>query len=204
MKTCIRCGVEKPATTEFFPRHKKMKSGLTGHCRRCHRIGANKSKQAHRARLTEARRAAYAADGGMRHRSLEGRRRERDPIAARASILRNGVRVRSSERQLVVDAECLTADHWYRRLSASPNCPCCGIEFALSFEGRKRYRDNSPTVDRIDNSKGYTVLNTAVICWRCNNIKRNYSSRDLRIVADWIDAVAGKSEETQKDVVIKG
>lgn len=205
MKTCIRCGSDRPATLEFFPPSRLLKSGFCGHCRECDRKGKAASKAVRRDDLLKQRRDAYAADGGAHHRLLEGRRRERDPIQARAEILRDGVRNRVADKGLDADAECLSVALWYGRIDGSRCCPCCGVIFDLSPRrtGAQRHRDNSPSVDRLDPSKGYTVANTAVICWRCNNIKRNFSSRDLRIVAEWMDAVAGKSEETLKDVVIK-
>lgn len=35
MKTCSRCGVEYPATTEYFQRSKAVKCGLKSHCKEC-------------------------------------------------------------------------------------------------------------------------------------------------------------------------
>lgn len=34
-KTCTKCGVEKPATAEYFPRTKAVKSGLCSRCKVC-------------------------------------------------------------------------------------------------------------------------------------------------------------------------
>lgn len=34
-KVCSKCGEEKPATTEYFSRHKKEKDGLNGWCKKC-------------------------------------------------------------------------------------------------------------------------------------------------------------------------
>lgn len=35
MKTCTKCGVEKPATTEFWQRRKAGRGGLSAHCKVC-------------------------------------------------------------------------------------------------------------------------------------------------------------------------
>lgn len=37
MKTCIKCGEEKEATTEFFPKKKSHKDGFAGTCKACGR-----------------------------------------------------------------------------------------------------------------------------------------------------------------------
>lgn len=206
MKTCIRCGAQHPATSEFFPSSNRLKSGFCGHCRVCDRKGKAACKASRRDDLLKQRRDSYAYDGGLHHRTLEASRSARDPIRRCAENLKHGVRERSQSKGLSVDQELLTTSYWYRMLLSQRVCQCCEIPFRFSpsEKGRLGPADNSASVDRIDPRGGYVIGNVALLCWRCNNIKRNYSSHDLRIVADWIDAVAGKSEETQKDVVTKG
>ena len=48
------------------------------------------------------------------------------------------------------------------------HCPCCSRLMAP-----KNPINNSPTVDRINNSKGYVKSNIWIICFQCNSIKRN-------------------------------
>lgn len=44
--------------------------------------------------------------------------------------------------------------------------------------------DDSPTVDRFDNDRGYVPGNVFVISWRANNLKRNATIEELiRVVA---------------------
>src|SRR6266704_2596778 len=38
LKRCIKCGEEKPSTTEFFPQMKGSKDGLRNDCIECHRV----------------------------------------------------------------------------------------------------------------------------------------------------------------------
>ncbi len=67
-------------------------------------------------------------------------------------------------------------------------CPCCGAALSRTGSGVKgRPSPNSPTIDRVDNSRGYFVDNIAVICWRCNRIKGAATAQELRMVADWIE-----------------
>lgn len=74
-------------------------------------------------------------------------------------------------------------------LEKQPTCVCCGVEFLM---GKKGFRsDRSASFDQITPGAGYLMSNIALVCWRCNNIKRNYGSADLRLVADWIDSVRG-------------
>lgn len=68
-------------------------------------------------------------------------------------------------------------------------CACCGItldyEFIHSFKSRSD--DNrSPSFDRVDNTKGYTVENVAVVCQRCNRLKSNASILDLERLLTYV------------------
>jgi len=52
-----------------------------------------------------------------------------------------------------------------------PNfCPVLGIPL---YKGDGTICDNSPTLDRFDNSKGYVKGNVYVISWRANNLKND-------------------------------
>ena len=54
--------------------------------------------------------------------------------------------------------------------------------------GEKRVHKGSPTVDRVDNDKGYVKGNIAVISYYANSIKQDSNSKELRLLADWIDS----------------
>src|SRR3990167_1852548 len=57
------------------------------------------------------------------------------------------------------------------------NCPCCGV----FLRGGIRVRQGcSPSLDRVDNAKGYIRGNVAIICWGCNRRKYDSSVEQLR------------------------
>ena|ERR1700733_10501703 len=62
-------------------------------------------------------------------------------------------------------------------------CPCCGKPFNLLA----KERDRSPSIDRCDSQKGYVADNMEVICFRCNTLKRDATSGELRTVAGWLE-----------------
>lgn len=68
-------------------------------------------------------------------------------------------------------------------------CPVFGIPLRIHFgegkntKGASQYND-SPTVDRIDSSKGYVKGNVWVISWRANWIKNNASLTELEMLVD--------------------
>ena len=64
-------------------------------------------------------------------------------------------------------------------------CPVFGMR--LEF-GRMPDRENSPSLDRIDSTKGYIPGNVAVISWAANKLKSNGTADQHRLIADWMDA----------------
>jgi len=56
-------------------------------------------------------------------------------------------------------------------------CLCCGDDFDFTaFNGRSH---RSPSLDRRDSTKGYTVDNTEAICWGCNSLKSDATVSDI-------------------------
>lgn len=65
-------------------------------------------------------------------------------------------------------------------------CPALGIPLVI-HTGKGGVRDDSPTLDRLDNTKGYVRGNVAVISAKANRIKTNATAAEIRAVADWLD-----------------
>lgn len=58
------------------------------------------------------------------------------------------------------------------------HCLCCGKKFDYSVRDGMRSYD-SPSLDRKDNSRGYTPDNTFVICFGCNSLKSDAKVKDI-------------------------
>lgn len=63
-------------------------------------------------------------------------------------------------------------------------CPVLGIP--LSF-GVGAAHEGSPSVDRIDPSKGYTPTNVRIISWRANRIKSDGTLEELRRIVEFLE-----------------
>ena len=73
-------------------------------------------------------------------------------------------------------------------LAMPPECPCCGNKLQARTGPRKPGpTPNSPSIDRVDNSRGYVPGNVAIICWRCNELKRNATPEELHKILSWIE-----------------
>lgn len=64
-------------------------------------------------------------------------------------------------------------------------CPVLGITINVN-SGRSGAYANSPSLDRIDNSRGYTPDNIQVISQRANAMKHSASNTELHKFAEWV------------------
>ena len=64
-------------------------------------------------------------------------------------------------------------------------CPILGIRLVYGKKGRMV--DASPSLDRVDPSKGYTLENTRVISNRANRIKNDGTAEEHRKIAAYMD-----------------
>jgi len=62
-------------------------------------------------------------------------------------------------------------------------CPIMGIPIIQS-EGRRT--DNSSSVDRVDNNKGYTPDNTRIISWLANGRKGDLTIEQIDRLHDYV------------------
>lgn len=67
-------------------------------------------------------------------------------------------------------------------------CPVFGVKFETAYAGRARLyfnRSHSPSIDRIDNRRGYVPDNIVIVSCRANSIKSNASVGELLRVAEF-------------------
>lgn len=64
-------------------------------------------------------------------------------------------------------------------------CPVLGIKLISGMYTGKR-TDASPSIDRIDNTKGYIPGNINVISWRANDLKSNGTLTEFQKIVDYL------------------
>lgn len=98
----------------------------------------------------------------------------------------NQARVRSKRKGI----ECSIS---LEDINIPTHCPVFGFEL---YRGGIKRTDQSPTLDRIDNAKGYIRGNIIVVSWLANRIKNDVTSAQLRIVADFYERITLESITT--------
>lgn len=96
----------------------------------------------------------------------------------RLRVLATNAKLRGKTCGMAVDLSC------FEPFLASPPvcCACCGHE--LDYEHRQtRY---SPSIDRIRNERGYVTGNVAIICFRCNSLKKDGTESDFVQILDYM------------------
>jgi len=77
-------------------------------------------------------------------------------------------------------------------------CPVLGIKLSLHRTKEDRQRLgcqpnlNAPSIDRLDNNKGYTKENVRFISMRANRLKSNASFEEIEALYNWMKKELGK------------
>jgi len=126
------------------------------------------------------RREATAED-----RELERNKQEeykKTPMG-RGRSLAGGASARAKEKGLPYD---LTPTWVAERLQVGL-CEVSGIPFVLDgLNGENKRHPFTPSLDRIDSTKGYTRDNVLVVCWIVNSFKNEYGYDVVKYVAEKI------------------
>src|SRR3990167_3712213 len=100
----------------------------------------------------------------------------------RAKLMFRNARNRAKERGIEFD---LT----YADVVIPPLCPVFGVPFELDFETGRMSR-YAPSLDRIDNTKGYVRGNIIVVSLRANQIKNDATVDEIQATADFYRRLA--------------
>jgi hypothetical protein len=69
------------------------------------------------------------------------------------------------------------------------NCPCCSRKLQMrTGPAVHGPLPSSPSLERVDGTRGYVPGNVVILCWRCNEIKRNATLDELRTIVSWLES----------------
>lgn len=170
-KSCSKCAVVKPQ--DAFAKAKKGKFGRLSVCRECvHRLYYESPEK----------RAAALARTRKRRSTPAGREAERRWQRARRRAFRPKRMLQEARTRAV--AKGLDFDLKIEDIPMPETCPVLGIKIDFGARGRA---DGSPSIDRVDNTKGYVRGNVRVISWRANRLKSDATTGELRLLVAYCE-----------------
>jgi hypothetical protein len=139
---------------------------------------ANREAMAERQREYRAKNAEKLKKyyQGRKPQMAENTRQYEANPANRMTILIRGARVRAKRLGLECDGL-----HAIRKAFPA-ECACCNKTLDYVRRNLKRPSPLSPSLDRRDNTKGYTDGNVRVICYRCNVLKRDATPEEIEAI----------------------
>ena len=167
-KPCRRCGGEKP-------------SGPRRHlCDECSPLTPKEITAQYRKRNPNKIREQtkrYAEQNPEKLREIALRSHHKNPKRKLLNLARSRARKNNMDFNIVSED-----------IEIPSICPVLGIEIIVG--GGTGFSDSSPTIDRIDNSKGYIKDNVKVISWRANRIKCDATIQELRAIVNYMSSNA--------------
>jgi len=145
--------------------------------KRCSKCGIVKSIDQYRHRRDKSR-----TDGWRRQcKECEKKYRQDNPITIQTANMVTRARARAKAKKLPFNIDCE-----YIRSIISSHCPIFGIplEWSAYRSDKSVPLPNSPSLDRIDPSKGYVKGNVWIISNRANLIKNDASHEELKLVTE--------------------
>jgi len=164
VKICKHCNEEKFISE--FSKNYKSKDGLQYRCRSC-----DVAYQAQRRLNNKDKLSLY-------YKNYQKKKREN--FEYRLQMLINASKQRSKIKNREHDISVQDIKDMY---PIDGRCPIFGMILEFNEAG---FRDNSPSIDRIDSSKGYTRDNIQIISWKANRIKGSASLEDLEALVAYL------------------
>lgn len=163
-KICNKCNQVKLVSE--FTKNTSSPDGLQYKCRAC-----DVAYQAQRRAKNYEQNLAY---------SRNYQRNRRQNFDYRLQMLINASKQRAKEkgREHEISVEDLKALY-----PKDGCCPIFGMKLQFNDAG---FRENSPSIDRIDSNKGYTKDNVQVISWKANRIKGYASLAELEMLIAYL------------------
>ena len=163
-KECKKC----KSVLDFsnFTKNKAAKDGLQTVCRSCDNIRQQKRRIDNKDQMLQYSRNYQ-----------ENRRKD---FNYRLQMLLNASKQRAETKGR---EHTITLQDIKNKYPKDGKCPIFGFNLEFNSSG---FRDTSPSIDRIDSTKGYTIDNIQIISWKANSIKRNASLEELVLLVNYL------------------
>lgn len=166
MRVCSKCRAEKPE--DAFWRQSSRKDGLQAACIQC---------------MTDSHKKWRSGlDDGRTARRKKQNIRWMNDSRARKPILQMLRSSKARAKKAGLEFSLTEGD-----IRIPDFCPVLGIRlvFGVKRGSGLKERDQRPSIDRIDNTKGYTPDNIIIVSFRANRLKSDASIGELLAVAEF-------------------
>lgn len=163
-KKCCRCQKEK--SLYEFTKNRASKDGLQHKCKPC-----DIEYQRQRRLSNPQKTIEY---------SRQYQKSKKKDFDYRLQMLINA----SKQRARLKNREhSITVDDIKKIYPKDGCCPIFGMKLEFNSAG---FRENSPSIDRIDSAKGYTKDNIQIVSWKANRIKGYASVEELEMLLSYL------------------
>jgi hypothetical protein len=163
-KHCNTCKEHKPLFE--FTVNRKAKDGLQYKCRACDLEYQKVRRENNKESILEY--------------SRKYQTKKRKDFNYRLQMLLNASKQRASIKNR---EHSLTLEDIKELYPEDGKCPVFGFDLEFNSAG---FRETSPSIDRIDSSKGYTRDNIQIISWKANRLKAYATVEDLEILVAFL------------------
>ncbi len=170
MKICSKCKLEKDLS--LFYKNSKSKDGYRANCKSCQDEVGKKWRVNNQERLKQMSKEYHKRTDVKKRRAEITRLWNRENVES-TLLTKARQRAKSKNIQCNINKEDIIVPKF---------CPILGMELKIS-DGKMS--KNSPTLDRIDNQKGYIKGNIQVISCRANTIKNDSSFEEIEKIFNW-------------------
>ena len=163
-KYCKSCGEDKPIID--FSRNSSSKDGLQRVCKICDNARQN------------ARRSINREHTNAQGREYQAKRRKNFTYRVQMLVTASKQRASNKNRE-----HSITVQDVLDIYPPDGRCPVFGFKLEFNNAG---FRETSPSIDRIDSSRGYTKDNIQVISWKANRIKSYATLDELKLIVNFL------------------
>ncbi len=167
MKLCSRCQIEKE-TSDFFKSAAK-KDGFRSECKQCSEMDRKNYYINNIDMIKEKRRSPEI----KQHKLILHRKWKQKNLK---NVMITAAKRRAKNKGLEFN---LTKEDF----EIPQFCPVLGIELKQS---ENKFSSFSPSLERIDNNKGYVKDNVLVVSYRANSLKNNASLEEIEKIYYWL------------------
>jgi hypothetical protein len=179
-KICKACNKELEITEFYKQYHKsKGKTYYSSYCKPCDREKSKQIKDSpeYKSKQNEKRRLKLKTD--PKHREKVNAQKRKSYRNNPAKTLLNRAKARASRKGYEFNLE-------LEDITIPETCPLLGYKLEM---GSKNDYSHSPSLDRIDPTKGYIKGNVWVISTKANTIKSNLLLSELKEVISRLDDI---------------